>query len=93
KCVSAKVVAIKQVARYNPRKTLARSLADALFVGFAPPAQPRIVVSATVEIGEEGGRVAVRVVREILAPWLLHSEGTLKPEYATPPKAPGNPHA
>ncbi|KPY62590.1 Penicillin-binding protein [Pseudomonas amygdali pv. sesami] len=90
---TAQVVAIKQGERYNRLKTLERNRDNALFVGFAPADHPKIVVSVTIENGEAGGRVAGPVVREILDAWLLDSEGKLKPQYAVPAKAPGNPHA
>jgi len=32
------------------------------------------------------------VVRQIMDAWLLDQEGHLKPQYATPAKAPGDPH-
>ncbi|MGN2430708.1 penicillin-binding protein 2 [Pseudomonas syringae] len=90
---TAQVVAIKQGERYNRLKTLERNRDNALFVGFAPADHPKIVVSVTIENGEAGGRVAGPVVREILDAWLLDSEGKLKPQYAVPTKATGNPHA
>ncbi|KPY93737.1 Penicillin-binding protein [Pseudomonas syringae pv. spinaceae] len=90
---TAQVVAIKQGERYNRLKTLERNRDNALFVGFAPADHPKIVVSVTIENGEAGGRVAGPVVREILDAWLLDSEGKLKPQYAVPAKATGNPHA
>ncbi len=90
---TAQVVAIKQGERYNRLKTLERNRDNALFVGFAPADHPKIVVSVTIENGEAGGRVAGPVVREILDAWLLDSDGKLKPQYAVPAKAPGNPHA
>ncbi|AHG40697.1 penicillin-binding protein 2 [Pseudomonas syringae CC1557] len=90
---TAQVVAIKQGERYNRLKTLERNRDNALFVGFAPADHPKIVVSVTIENGEAGGRVAGPVVREILDAWLLDSDGKLKPQYAVPTKATGNPHA
>ncbi|RMT78611.1 penicillin-binding protein 2 [Pseudomonas viridiflava] len=90
---TAQVVAIKQGERYNRLKTLERNRDNALFVGFAPAEHPKIVVSVTIENGEAGGRVAGPVVREILDAWLLDNDGKLKPQYATPTKATGNPHA
>ncbi|CAM3184617.1 penicillin-binding protein 2 [Pseudomonas floridensis] len=90
---TAQVVAIKQGERYNRLKTLERNRDNALFVGFAPAEHPKIVVSVTIENGEAGGRVAGPVVREILDAWLLDNDGKLKPQYASPSKPAGNPHA
>jgi penicillin-binding protein 2 len=89
---TAQVVAIKQGERYNRLKTLERNRDNALFVGFAPAAHPKIAVSVMIENGEAGGRVAGPVVRQVMDAWLLDKEGHLKPQYATPVKAPGEPH-
>jgi len=88
---TAQVVAIKQGERYNRNKTLERHRDNALFVGFAPAAHPKIVVSVMIENGEAGGRVAGPVVRQILDAWLLDGEGHLKQQYATPAVPPLNP--
>ncbi|MGV8920048.1 MAG: penicillin-binding protein 2 [Pseudomonas sp.] len=89
---TAQVVAIKQGERYNRLKTAERNRDNALFVGFAPAGKPKIAVSVMIENGEAGGRVAGPVVRQIMDAWLLDSEGHLKPQYAVPAKAPGDPH-
>jgi penicillin-binding protein 2 len=86
------VVAIKQGERYNRAKTLERNRDNALFVGFAPAEHPKIVISVMIENGEAGGRVAGPVVRQIMDAWLLDQDGHLKPQYAAPSKAPGDPH-
>ncbi|HEX8590394.1 penicillin-binding protein 2 [Pseudomonas sp.] len=88
---TAQVVAIKQGERYNRDKTLERHRDNALFVGFAPAANPKIVVAVMIENGEAGGRVAGPVVREILDAWLLDQDGHLKQQYATPSATPINP--
>jgi penicillin-binding protein 2 len=88
---TAQVVAIKQGERYNRNKTLERHRDNALFVGFAPAASPKIVVAVMIENGEAGGRVAGPVVREILDAWLLDQDGHLKQQYATPSVTPINP--
>ncbi|WP_397448507.1 penicillin-binding protein 2 [Pseudomonas sp. NA-150] len=89
---TAQVVAIKQGERYDRLKTAERNRDNALFVGFAPAGKPKIAVSVMIENGEAGGRVAGPVVRQIMDAWLLDSEGHLKPQYAVPAKAPGDPH-
>lgn len=81
---TAQVVAIRQGERYNREKTLERNRDNALFVGFAPAENPRIVVAVMIENGEAGGRVAGPVVREVLDAWLLDQNGHLKPQYASP---------
>lgn len=88
---TAQVVAIKQGERYNREKTLERHRDNALFVGFAPAAHPKIVVSVMIENGEAGGRVAGPVVRQILDAWLLDGDGHLKQQYATPDSPSVNP--
>jgi penicillin-binding protein 2 len=88
---TAQVVAIKQGERYNRDKTLERHRDNALFVGFAPAANPKIAVAVMIENGEAGGRVAGPVVRQILDAWLLDQDGHLKQQYATPESAPVNP--
>ncbi|HEX8595649.1 MAG TPA: penicillin-binding protein 2 [Pseudomonas sp.] len=88
---TAQVVAIKQGERYNRLKTLERNRDNALFVGFAPAAHPKIVVSVMIENGEAGGRVAGPVVRQILDAWLLDKDGKLKAQYA-PQAKPEVPH-
>jgi penicillin-binding protein 2 len=88
---TAQVVAIKQGERYNREKTLERHRDNALFVGFAPAANPKIAVAVMIENGEAGGRVAGPVVRQILDAWLLDQDGHLKQQYATPATAPANP--
>ena len=89
---TAQVVAIKQGERYNRLKTAERNRDNALFVGFAPAEDPQIMISVMIENGEAGGRVAGPVVRQIMDAWLLDHDGHLKPKYATPSKAPGDPH-
>jgi penicillin-binding protein 2 len=81
---TAQVVAIRQGERYNRAKTLERNRDNALFVGFAPAENPKIVVAVMIENGEAGGRVAGPVVREVLDAWLLDQNGHLKPQYASP---------
>lgn len=89
---TAQVVAIKQGERYDRLKTRERNRDNALFVGFAPAEHPQIVISVMIENGEAGGRVAGPVVRQIMDAWLLDQNGHLKPQYAAPAKAPGDPH-
>ncbi|MCY1173145.1 Peptidoglycan D,D-transpeptidase MrdA [compost metagenome] len=81
---TAQVVAIKQGEKYDRSKVQERHRDHALFVGFAPADDPKIVVSVMVENGESGSGVAAPVVRQIMDAWLLDQDGRLKPEYASP---------
>ena len=80
---TAQVVAIRQGEKYDRSKVQERHRDHALFVGFAPADNPKIVVSVMVENGESGSGVAAPVVREIMDAWLLGADGQLKPEYAS----------
>lgn len=80
---TAQVVAIRQGEKYDRTKLLERHRDHALFVGFAPADNPRIVVSVMVENGESGSGVAAPVVRQVMDAWLLGADGQLKPEYAS----------
>jgi len=79
---TAQVVAIKQGERYDRNKLQERHRDHALFVGFAPADDPRIVVAVMVENGESGSGVAAPVVRQVMDAWLLDEQGRLKPEFA-----------
>jgi penicillin-binding protein 2 len=80
---TAQVVAIRQGEKYDRTKLLERHRDHALFVGFAPADNPRIVVSVMVENGESGSGVAAPVVRQVMDAWLLGADGQLKPEFAS----------
>ena len=79
---TAQVVAIKQGEKYDRNKVQERHRDHALFVGFAPADDPKIVVSVMIENGEAGGRVAAPVMRQIMDAWLLDANGQLKTEFA-----------
>ncbi|RMV95540.1 Penicillin-binding protein [Pseudomonas amygdali pv. tabaci] len=79
---TAQVVAIKQGEKYDRTKVQERHRDHALFVGFAPADNPKIVVAVMVENGESGSGVAAPVVRQVMDAWLLDENGHLKPEYA-----------
>ncbi|MDY7562016.1 penicillin-binding protein 2 [Pseudomonas sp. 10B1] len=80
---TAQVVAIKQGEKYDRTKVQERHRDHALFVGFAPADNPRIVVAVMVENGESGSGIAAPVVRQVMDSWLLGSNGLLKPEYTS----------
>ncbi|HCN44406.1 MAG TPA: penicillin-binding protein 2, partial [Pseudomonas sp.] len=79
---TAQVVAIKQGEKYDRSKVQERHRDHALFVGFAPAEDPKIVISVMVENGESGSGVAAPVLRQVMDAWLLDESGRLKPEYA-----------
>lgn len=68
---TAQVVAIAQGARYDSEALKERHRDHALFVGFAPVADPQIAVAVMVENGESGGRVAAPIARALFDAWLL----------------------
>ncbi|MEB0041086.1 penicillin-binding protein 2 [Pseudomonas sp. MH10] len=80
---TAQVVAIKQGEKYDRTKVQERHRDHALFVGFAPADNPKIVVAVMVENGESGSGIAAPVVRQVMDSWLLGPDGLLKPEYAS----------
>ena len=84
---TAQVVAIKQGEKYDRSKIQERHRDHALFVGFAPAEDPKIVVAVMVENGESGSGVAAPVVRKIMDSWLLADNGKLKPEYGVAPSS------
>ncbi len=84
---TAQVVAIKQGEKYDRSKVQERHRDHALFVGFAPAQNPKIVVSVMIENGEAGSGVAAPVVRQVMDAWLLGADGQLKSEYASTPGA------
>ena len=81
---TAQVVAIKQGEKYDRSKVLERHRDHALFVAFAPAADPKIAVAVMVENGESGSGVAAPVVKQVIDAWLLGEDGQLKPEYRPP---------
>lgn len=80
---TAQVVAIKQGEKYDRNKVQERHRDHALFVGFAPAEDPRIVISVMVENGESGSGVAAPVLRQVMDAWLLDENGRLKSELAS----------
>ncbi|HDS1818286.1 MAG: penicillin-binding protein 2 [Pseudomonas sp.] len=79
---TAQVVAIKQGEKYDRNKVQERHRDHALFVGFAPAQDPKIVIAVMIENGEAGGRVAAPVMRQVMDAWLLDENGRLKTEFA-----------
>ena len=79
---TAQVVAIRQGEKYDRSKLRDRHRDHALFVAFAPAADPKIAVAVMVENGESGSGVAGPVAKQVLDAWLLDDNGRLKPEFA-----------
>ncbi|MCQ4346236.1 penicillin-binding protein 2 [Pseudomonas stutzeri] len=79
---TAQVVAIRQGEKYDRNKVRERHRDHALFVAFAPAAEPKIAVAVMVENGESGSGVAGPVAKQVLDAWLLDEHGRLKPEFA-----------
>lgn len=89
---TAQVVAIKQGEKYDRSKVQERHRDHALFIAYAPAADPQIVVAVMVENGESGSGVAAPVAKAVLDAWLLDDQGQLKAEYRdTPAAAPESP--
>ena len=78
---TAQVVAIKQGEKYDRNKVQERHRDHALFVGFAPAQDPKIVVAVMIENGEAGGRVAAPVMRQVMDAWMLDENGLLKADF------------
>lgn len=76
---TAQVIGIKQGARYDERRIAERHRDHALFVGFAPVEDPRIVVAVMVENGGSGSGTAAPMARKVIDYWLL---GKLPTVYA-----------
>jgi penicillin-binding protein 2 len=85
---TAQVVAINQGEKYDRSKVQERHRDHALFIAYAPAADPAIVVAVMVENGESGSGVAAPVAKAVLDGWLLDDQGQLKAEYRTEPEAP-----
>ncbi len=70
---TAQVFGIAQDAEYK-KEEIAKKLQDhALFIGFAPYENPRIVVALIVENGGHGGSAAAPIVRKVMDQYLLNN--------------------
>jgi penicillin-binding protein 2 len=81
---TAQVVGIRQGEKFDASRVSARNRDHALFIGFAPADDPKIVVAVLVENGGHGGSTAAPVARKVIDYWLL---GKLPTVYA--PVEPG----
>ncbi|NIR30716.1 MAG: penicillin-binding protein 2 [Gammaproteobacteria bacterium] len=70
---TAQVIGVGEDEEYD-EETLDKRLRDhALFIAFAPPAQPRIAVAVIVENGGSGSKTAAPVARTIMDHYLLRT--------------------
>ena len=70
---TAQVIGIAQDAEYDAEQIAIRQRDHALFVGFAPLENPKIVVAAIIENGEKSSRAA-QVVRKVFDAWLIDQD-------------------
>ena len=70
---TAQVISIAQDAEYDAEQIAKRQRDHALFVGFAPLDNPKIVVAAIIENGEKSSRAA-QVVRKVFDAWLIEQD-------------------
>lgn len=75
---TAQVVGYAQGVKYDASKVRERLRDHALFVGFAPVADPQVAVAVIVENGEFGSSTASPVARQVMDAWLLGPDGELK---------------
>ena len=68
---TAQVVGIRQGEKYDASRIGAQNRDHALFIGFAPADDPKIVVAVMVENGGHGGSTAAPVARKVIDYWLL----------------------
>lgn len=73
---TAQVFGLEQDERYNADEIEERLRDHALFVGFAPAEDPRIVVAVIVENGGSGSSTAAPLAREIMDVYLLGADPT-----------------
>jgi penicillin-binding protein 2 len=68
---TAQVFTVGQKERYRESEVEERMRDHALFVAFAPVADPRIAVAVIVENGGHGGAVAAPIARQVMDAYLL----------------------
>jgi penicillin-binding protein 2 len=71
---TAQVFTVGQKERYNEAEVAERMRDHALFVAFAPVAEPKIAVAVIVENGGHGGAVAAPIARAVMDSYLLRGE-------------------
>ncbi len=86
---TAQVVGIKRGAGRNERKLAKKYRDHALFIGFAPADDPKIVVAVLVENGGHGGSTAAPIARKVFDYWLLGKLPAVSPPVAPTEEAPG----
>ncbi len=68
---TAQVVGMKQDERYDAETVTKRNRDHALFIGFAPLEDPKIVVAVIVENGMHGSSAAAPIARKVFDAYLL----------------------
>jgi penicillin-binding protein 2 len=68
---TAQVVAMKQGEKYDEKKVAERNRDHALFIAFAPAADPKIALGILVENGGHGGSTAAPIARKLFDYYLL----------------------
>ena len=75
---TAQVFSLASDVEYKELDVAERLRDHALFVAFAPVANPAIAVAVLVENGGSGGRTAGPVARAVMDAWLLDGKGNLR---------------
>jgi penicillin-binding protein 2 len=68
---TAQVIAMKQDEKYDAKKVSERLRDHALFIAFAPAAEPKIALGVLVENGGHGSATAAPIARQVLDYYLL----------------------
>lgn len=72
---TAQVIGVGEDEEYDEEELDKRLRDHALFIAFAPPAQPRIAVAVIVENGGSGSKTAAPIARTVLDHYLLRADG------------------
>jgi penicillin-binding protein 2 len=63
---TAQRVNVAEDVKYDAKKISKRNLPNAMYIGYAPSDDPKIVIAVAVENGEHGSSVAAPVARKIM---------------------------
>ncbi|MFK5950708.1 MAG: penicillin-binding protein 2 [Methylococcales bacterium] len=74
---TAQVFTVKQEEKYNKDEVTLKNRDHALFISFAPAADPQIAVAVVVENGGHGGSVAAPIAGKIMKQYLMPEVGTV----------------
>ena len=81
---TAQVVGIKKGDKYDAKRVSERLRDNALYIGFAPAAKPRIAIAIVVENGGFGAEAAAPIVRKAFDYYLLGKRPVGKKEEGAP---------